>query len=717
MDQQWTCPDRFSGITSPVRAKARSLAALLNPAPDCDVIHDSRTSSLPASQPATQPEDDSSSSSPSVQIEHSRAPEEQPPAPSPSPVQQRMEPIATEELQSQEPSRDSLTSHEITPEEQPAEALREADVQSPPVRNLEVSPDSVSPPPELDDGHEVKVSETTLDGPVTSIVHNAPLLVPAAAEVPSITFAITITTTNDRLKTVKPILDATDFVVEDAHVEDVISHDHIKLEQDELSPLPLGHEIDAQTPERTVEAAIADEDTVLAPSSIDAVSNFVLQFIPILLVLTTSLISRQEPAFARSTAVLFPTYRSRTPIPDPSTLFDTDQDLIIQSSPLSSPGPSSPLLSSPLSAPPSLADVDDDHLFVSHSATRARVDSHLMDVDDEDVGVSDIGMSMRDRSSSPLSSPSRPNFSCKAQIFKNFTPKRREVAARVASVPPADMDMSDMESSPEDFVERKKADVKPAKTTKTRPGPTSSAKRSKEQDESHLSKRRGRQETAGPSKKRPRVILSEPESEMDVLPSSSVVGFSDIENSPVRPQSKADKGTSDKKSKSKGKSASVRESSTVQDGPSRALKKSDSENRQASSSKPRKSSSPARMRSRTPKAPEPAPVNVSPLPHDEMQGMLIEALATSRASSLPASALYTSMTSSHPVLKDALNGSGTVMSKKEWISVVEDALEEGSRASGVFGKVDSGTVVRLFKRIILNRQTHNSASGHCGSFT
>ncbi|OBZ70537.1 hypothetical protein A0H81_09467 [Grifola frondosa] len=78
----------------------------------------------------------------------------------------------------------------------------------------------------------------------------------------------------------------------------------------------------------------------------------------------------------------------------------------------------------------------------------------------------------------------------------------------------------------------------------------------------------------------------------------------------------------------------------------------------------------------------------SPLPPAEMEGMLIEALATSRASSLAASALHASLMASRPALKAYTGPHGDApLTKREWVRAIEDALEAGRAAGGVFGKV------------------------------
>jgi hypothetical protein len=88
---------------------------------------------------------------------------------------------------------------------------------------------------------------------------------------------------------------------------------------------------------------------------------------------------------------------------------------------------------------------------------------------------------------------------------------------------------------------------------------------------------------------------------------------------------------------------------------------------------------------------EASPVMAPDPMHAEMCGMLIESLATSRASSLPVSALYKSVMQSRPALKSE-------RTEKEWIGLIEDVLEESESMCGVFGKVDSSGMVRLFVR-------------------
>ena len=89
-----------------------------------------------------------------------------------------------------------------------------------------------------------------------------------------------------------------------------------------------------------------------------------------------------------------------------------------------------------------------------------------------------------------------------------------------------------------------------------------------------------------------------------------------------------------------------------------------------------------------------------PLPLTEIQGMLIETLATSRASSMPPSSLYAALMASRPALKEYQSCAHEgAMERKEWIRVIEDVLEAGCAASGVFDKVESTVKVR--SRLVL----------------
>ncbi|KDQ55722.1 hypothetical protein JAAARDRAFT_691727 [Jaapia argillacea MUCL 33604] len=68
--------------------------------------------------------------------------------------------------------------------------------------------------------------------------------------------------------------------------------------------------------------------------------------------------------------------------------------------------------------------------------------------------------------------------------------------------------------------------------------------------------------------------------------------------------------------------------------------------------------------------------------HAELEGLLIETFATSRASSMPPSSLYRTVVASRPALKSQRD-------KNEWIEVIGDVLEEARKRCGVFERVES----------------------------
>ncbi|KAI0779234.1 hypothetical protein C8Q74DRAFT_1198406, partial [Fomes fomentarius] len=78
-----------------------------------------------------------------------------------------------------------------------------------------------------------------------------------------------------------------------------------------------------------------------------------------------------------------------------------------------------------------------------------------------------------------------------------------------------------------------------------------------------------------------------------------------------------------------------------------------------------------------------------PLPAAELEGMLIETLATARASSLATGALYGALVAARPALGEmALPVLRSAMGEKAaWVGVIECVLEAGCRRCGVFGKV------------------------------
>ncbi|KIJ68027.1 hypothetical protein HYDPIDRAFT_70423, partial [Hydnomerulius pinastri MD-312] len=68
--------------------------------------------------------------------------------------------------------------------------------------------------------------------------------------------------------------------------------------------------------------------------------------------------------------------------------------------------------------------------------------------------------------------------------------------------------------------------------------------------------------------------------------------------------------------------------------------------------------------------------------HVALTGMLVEALATSRATSMDSAALYLALTQTHPNLKSE-------RPKKEFLKLITTVLEAGRTRCGMFEKVDS----------------------------
>ncbi|KAI0762173.1 hypothetical protein BD413DRAFT_484805 [Trametes elegans] len=89
------------------------------------------------------------------------------------------------------------------------------------------------------------------------------------------------------------------------------------------------------------------------------------------------------------------------------------------------------------------------------------------------------------------------------------------------------------------------------------------------------------------------------------------------------------------------------------------------------------------------------PAYTLPLAAEELEGMLIETLATSRASSLATSDLYGALMAARPALREmALPARANTAPepRRAWVPALEGVLERGWRRCGVFGKVvNSGT--------------------------
>ncbi|KIM78857.1 hypothetical protein PILCRDRAFT_10796 [Piloderma croceum F 1598] len=178
---------------------------------------------------------------------------------------------------------------------------------------------------------------------------------------------------------------------------------------------------------------------------------------------------------------------------------------------------------------------------------------------------------------------------------------------------------------------------------------------------------------AGPSKQAPVVDITRPKE----IPLT--VGAEGKE--PVKRKKKAEESgegpVRKKKKVRKDESAVVEASETAES----------SRNTDPSSSKPKtkkaKASQIASTSSKSVSDHSPPPtLDFDSVQLTETQGMIIESFAVSRASALPASTLYRSITDNRPSLK-------SVRSEEQWIKMIEMALEEGQSDSGVFGKVES----------------------------
>ncbi|KAG6895428.1 hypothetical protein C0992_001271 [Termitomyces sp. T32_za158] len=130
-------------------------------------------------------------------------------------------------------------------------------------------------------------------------------------------------------------------------------------------------------------------------------------------------------------------------------------------------------------------------------------------------------------------------------------------------------------------------------------------------------------------------------------------------------------------------SSTPSQSSSRSQSPSPSSSKSPS--REDNASQPQSPKNKSTPQSPTSLPPPPLPDPESAALHAEIRGMLIESMAASRASSLPASALYRSTMQCRPSL-------GALRSEKEWVRIIERVLGEGEAAAGgcgVFGKVES----------------------------
>ncbi|EIW83493.1 hypothetical protein CONPUDRAFT_52376, partial [Coniophora puteana RWD-64-598 SS2] len=73
----------------------------------------------------------------------------------------------------------------------------------------------------------------------------------------------------------------------------------------------------------------------------------------------------------------------------------------------------------------------------------------------------------------------------------------------------------------------------------------------------------------------------------------------------------------------------------------------------------------------------------------ELTGMLVEALASSRASSMDPQALFKALSASHPSRFGSLAIGPAAKSKKEWLTTIRACLDAGHARCGMFEKIDS----------------------------
>ncbi|EPS93020.1 hypothetical protein FOMPIDRAFT_1136964 [Fomitopsis schrenkii] len=208
--------------------------------------------------------------------------------------------------------------------------------------------------------------------------------------------------------------------------------------------------------------------------------------------------------------------------------------------------------------------------------------------------------------------------------------------------------------------------------------------------------------TSGPVKKRRRVILSDDESEDEEMPAPPPMRST----AKLQLQAKALSSEKENEHRSTGaesecsvhaeprkpaakKKRRVKEEEDEDAGVKTVTKKASSSSLARKSAFASELKRDAKTDKLAAKAVELDPASL-PLPLSEMQGMLIETLATSRASSMPPSSLCTALMSSRPALKEyqSCEHEGP-MERKEWIRVIEDVLETCSASSGVFEKVEN----------------------------
>ncbi|KZT65376.1 hypothetical protein DAEQUDRAFT_676979 [Daedalea quercina L-15889] len=285
--------------------------------------------------------------------------------------------------------------------------------------------------------------------------------------------------------------------------------------------------------------------------------------------------------------------------------------------------------------------------------------------------------------SAPFKARSKSRSTSAAPVDVESESKREEAPTPVEPVATTSASSRPKVKSKSKSSSVKEVDDKPAKAKPVKSAP---------------SHKRRKDTTGGPVKKRPRVILSDDESDEEEAPAPAQSGG----KSHAQAAESSEK-ENEHHSGGAGKQRSGNADSKKPVGKKRRTKDEKDDDDNGASTITKKASSSALTRKVTSshskgaatldKPPVPTrelDLSTLPLPLQEMQGMLIETLATSRASSMPPSSLYTALMSSRPALKEyqSTRHEG-LMEKKEWMGVIEDVLEAGWSSSGVFGKVES----------------------------
>ncbi|KAI0684598.1 hypothetical protein BC835DRAFT_1292776 [Cytidiella melzeri] len=93
---------------------------------------------------------------------------------------------------------------------------------------------------------------------------------------------------------------------------------------------------------------------------------------------------------------------------------------------------------------------------------------------------------------------------------------------------------------------------------------------------------------------------------------------------------------------------------------------------------------------------------LSPLPVPELEGMIIETLATSRATSLSVTALWDALLRTRPALKtmgsSKLEVDTSPLNKREWLQLLMYILAAGHLSSGLFGRPVSQALLHEISR-------------------